>query len=175
MFIDSSTLQERLKDPKSLPNITRKEEISEKIEVPTSVNQIPDHKRVNIAVESELNGVKPTALKFGISPKSVSDIRDGKSIGDIPKEEFFSDKNSKLVSIREVAMDVTHRALSKITDDKLEDLSAKEASLIAAQTSKVIQSTFPKEASSDSGTKIQVVVYSPTVKKSSKDLEVIEV
>jgi hypothetical protein len=72
---------------------------------------------------------------------------------------LVNETTRKLNNIRDVAMDKLLASMGIIDDESLAEINAKDASIIAANMSKVVERTLPKDA--EGGPKVQVIMYAP--------------
>lgn len=137
---------------------------------------LPAFMRPIIGAAGVLSGHKKTAEEFGVSKHVVSIYARGQApnaAGELPVDRpELKNKVDELVGrAQEKAAERLMSALGFITDDKLENVKARDLSGIAADMSRIIEKTSPKSGNSG-GTNI--VIYAPN-QKSEEAYEVIEV
>jgi len=112
--------------------------------------------RTEIAIRARLGeNQSKLAQEFNITQGNVSHIETGRTQG-----VDDSKVNQALEVARDKAVDKLMAALGLITEDKLSSSSARELSVIAANMSRVVEKTLPK----DSGGNINLVIYSPELR-----------
>lgn len=87
------------------------------------------------------------------------------------KPELLSKTEEKLVEIRDEAVTKLMLAMGMITSDKLDKCNARDASIVAANMSKIVERTLPKEEKSNN---LNLVIYAPQ-QKTLGDFQVVEV
>lgn len=90
----------------------------------------------------------------------------------VPHPELEEKILNKLEPVREKALERLMKSLDVITDAKLEDLDAKDASVVAGNMSKIVVNTMPKNENNDN--RIQIVMYGPK-QKDLKEFDVVEI
>ena len=105
-----------------------------------------------IAVQSS---VKAAAETFGIGESVVKEAKNSKNL------EVREGVNDALERVRSLALDKLVSSMCLITDDKLNEASARELSAVAANMSRVVERTGPRE----SGANVQLVIYAPQQRK----------
>lgn len=73
------------------------------------------------------------------------------------KSPKLPEVTSTVEKVREIALDKVMTALNLMTEDKFENASLKDLSMVASNVSKIIEKTSPKE----SGPTVQLLVYAP--------------
>jgi predicted transcriptional regulator len=124
--------------------------------IPSALRQVIAEEATNGASVEELTKA------FGVSASSVSAYKNGAT-----STTSYHQKNEKLESVIDRTRDKIHRrasskllkALTEITDEKLKDARATDLSSIAANMSRVIEKTSPKE---DSKIQNNIIFVSPT-------------
>lgn len=137
--------------------------------VPSVLREVIAEEAINGASNGEL------AKAFGVSESSVSAYKNGAT-----STKSYNNGDEKLKTVVERTRERIHsrasnkllKALTEITDEKLKDARATDLSTIAANMSRVIEKTSPKE---DIG-KIQnnIIFVSPT-QISENNYEIIDV
>lgn len=97
----------------------------------------------------------------------------------LTKNQVISAKHSSVIApavkagvdrVRELALDKLMLSLGLMTEEKLDNASLKDLSIVAANMSRVVEKTSPKESSEN----IKLVIYAPTLRseKSYGEIEV---
>ena len=125
-------------------------------------NNVPDSLRAIVAEEA-INGTPASELErtFGVSRSSITAYKHGAT-----STKTYDKPNEKLQTVVERTREKIHSrashkllsALKHITEDKLADTKAGELSSIAANMSRVIEKTSPKEQTVN---QTNIVFYSP--------------
>ena len=117
------------------------------------------------------------ADEMGLAKSTVTNASQGRTTFSthprfVPHPELEEKILDKLEPVREKALQKLMQSLDVISEEKLEDLSAKDASVVASNMSKIVVNTLPKNEMNDN--RIQIVMYGPK-QKELKDFEVVEV
>lgn len=136
--------------------------------------QIPDFLRPIIGASTLLSGYKSTQEAFGVkSTASLHAMAHGKTSPYGPEVPELKSKVDALVgNAQEKAAEKLLSALGLLTPEKLENVKAKDLSSIAADMSRIIEKTTPKQAGT-AGT--QILIYAPKQQVTEEKYEVIEV
>lgn len=123
-----------------------------------------------------LGTVQEVADAFGVGHESVENYKMGRTTRVSeplykPHPELEERIVKNLDIVQERAVDVLLRSLGVITDEKLAKASAKDASSIAANASKIVQNCAPQIAQDN---RIQVIMYAPK-QKELKDYQTVEI
>lgn len=140
----------------------------------TGATQIPEFLRPIIGASTLLSGYKATQENFGVkSSASLHSMANGKTY---PEGKEIPELKSKVESIvgeaQEKAAEKLLSALGLLTEDKLERVKPKDLSSIAADMSRIIEKTTPKQGI-QAGT--QILIYAPKQQITEDKYEVIEV
>jgi DNA-binding XRE family transcriptional regulator len=160
MLVDNDEADARLSSPLNLANrFSIRHELLKGKGRPDKKENLTQDERDEIAVRARA-GENQTKLakEFGISQPSISHIERGKSKTDEVKVE------KALNHVRDRALSRLMSSLGLLTDDKLSGCSARDLSLVAANMSRVVEKTIPKE-NTQSG--INLIIYSPELKRES--------
>ena len=100
------------------------------------------------------------AKAFGVSQGRVSQLSNGHSGTNVlMNEDLKSRVDNQMKRVRDRAVDKLMDAMGLMSDEKMEDEDAKDLSIIAANMSKVVTSTLPKEDSIVN--QQQIIIYAP--------------
>jgi len=102
---------------------------------------------------------------FGVSQEAASAAARGASGGRPPTAERKLKVEAAQSQIRDTALLKLMKSLDLITDDKLEDLGAKELSNVASNLSRVVTSVSEAESNKSP---VNIVVYAPEMKKETQ-------
>src|SRR5579864_2703411 len=113
---------------------------------------------------------------FNVSRSKVVDASFGRTSSPAhprftPHPELEEKILDKLTPVREKALEKLMKSLDCISDEKLLDLGAKDASVVAGNMSKIVVNTIPAVRE---GNRVQIVMYGPK-QKELKDFDVVEV
>ncbi len=134
-------------------------------------NNVPDSLRKIIGETSEIEGRQEAlelANHFGISPSSVSAYANGStSTASMDKQPNLDHINGQKNRIVKRATIKLHKALSHITDEKLEGAKAVDLASIAKSMSGIVKEMEPEKPkdSTDGKNAPAFIVYSPTFKQ----------
>lgn len=174
MILDSDSARARLDSPSNLIN---------RLSVPSKVTVIPiKHTgrtagksplptfiRTQLAISAHLGANQTELGKLaGVTQEEVSQIKTSKIKG-VDEEAV----ERALGTVRDKALDRLAASMGLMTDEKLDKCKAGELSTIAANMSKVVEKTLPRQESGP-GTGAQVIIYAPQIKteNSYKTVEV---
>jgi hypothetical protein len=186
MKLTAEELQERLKSGENYFNLFETEDISPKTEIEKeeeeNENQVevvahrfngrtpgakntPDILFPIIGAAARISGTVETAKAFGISPNSVSAIKNyGRKSYETPVVPGMKDKINELSEqAQEKAIDRMVRAISCITDSKLENAKISDLSSVAANMARVVEKTTPKTGEN---TGLRIVILAPSMRTS---------
>lgn len=77
------------------------------------------------------------------------------------------DKVNRIVGqVKDLALDRLVASITRVTDDKLENSSAKDLSSIASNLSKVVSNVSPRSEASE-GPKVNITIYAPEQRRES--------
>lgn len=116
------------------------------------------------------NGVE-IAAAFGVSRMAVSNAARGRSGPNPPNEERRRKLEERQLDIKDTALIKLMSSLNLLTEEKMEDLTAKDLSQVASNMSKVVHSIQAGEAA---GSPVNIVIYSPEIRK-EESFKVIDV
>lgn len=140
-------------------------------------SNLTENERVAIGVIASVGGDQLAADLFGVNKSHVNDLKNGNRnisndnlrIRDIDLQEKIAERleNTKL-SIQEVAATKLLKSMGLLTEDKLENSSAKELAQVSTQMSQVIRNMNNTNSNKDtSKANVKIVVHSP--KQSNED------
>ena len=117
-----------------------------------------------VIAEDALSGIpaKEISKAYGVSASSISAYKNGATSTATyhkPQERLASAVDKTRDKIHRRASSKLLRALTEITDDKLKDSKATDLSTIAANMSRVIEKTSPKESNAIQN---NIIFVSPT-------------
>ena len=112
------------------------------------------------------------AETFGLSNYAVHQAKNGRTGQNTQDEELQRKLDKNLGRARDKALDVLMESLDLMDSNRLEKEDARSLSAIAANVSRVVEKTLPKEK--DSGVRAQLIVYAPTQINESR-FEVVEI
>lgn len=142
-----------IKQPEKNPNIGNRTTFAEKVFLGTLAG----------------SGVSCSAIEkeFNISREQVNCYRNGRTNNlsnkhHVPHPELEAAVKGSLDVVTEKAVDLLMRSIGVITDEKLAKASARDASSIAANASRIINNCTPKEVSDN---RVQIVMYAPRQKE----------
>ena len=164
-FITEEEMKDRLKKDNLLDRLNGKKEFE--VLLPSNANgagrkegdkTMPDFLQEVIGVLGRTEDQRGVAKVFGISQPHVQQLSTGKNNGtiDLLKKDRV---DAQLSRIRDRAVDKLMNAMGLMTDGKMQEETAKDLSGIAANMSKVVQVTLPKEVN-DTNLQ-QVIIYAP--------------
>jgi len=172
-----------LNNPKNLVN--QVENVDSKIQIKPVITggKILGHKDltteerilIGTVARAKLSSVNELAEEFNLNRRHVSNLSLGRTTYTStpafkPHPELEAAIKDNLGIVQEKAIDLLLRSIGVITDEKLAKTSAKDASSIAANASKIVSNCMPKETQDN---RIQVVMYAPR-QKELKEFDVIE-
>jgi hypothetical protein len=105
----------------------------------------------------------------GRATKAQRAVNPELSDGWVRDEELKEHIDGNVMTARDRAVDKLLSAIGLITDEKMDKCKAPELSRIAADMSRVVEKTAPKQVNSG----VQVLVYAPTIKK-EENYEVVQ-
>lgn len=169
MRINQAELERRLQSPN---NLTRS--------LPGSTVYVPDNDNVTFEKKEPRPKAKEPPLPTETKILAGSMVRQGlpaKDVADslsITVGQVNSAKNSKdprvqaainysLERVQELAIDKLMQAMGLMTIEKFETASLKDLSIVSANMSRIIEKTRVQE----DGTRIQLVIYAPEMRKQS--------
>lgn len=151
MFISEEELIRRIGSEKNIAQVDKKEEPLKVVPIPKR-EYTPTPPKETRTVAGILAGtgasVKSVANSFNMTPSQV------RTAIKTPSAQ------SGIEKIRELAIDKLMLALGLMTEDKFENSSLKDLSYIAANVSRIIEKTSPRDAAAS----IQLLVYAPEIK-----------
>lgn len=173
MLITKEQAEARLNSPDNLANqVVRNNSHFEIVKINHGgreqgrATDLTEQERATIGALAHLDTAKNIAREFGISRQHVENLKFGRvgARGGDEKEhpELKSKLGQKLEQVRDVALDKLMESLGLITQENLSECDAKDLSGIAANMSKVVEKTLPKQDGSQ-GVKIQI--YAPQLKE----------
>lgn len=171
--------QERLESPKNILNLVPRKKGNNHLNILGAGRRNGDYNlnpfvRALLGAAAHLDTAKSVAREFNVSREHVANLKHG--IIDRPsgvREDLAEAIEQIKKPIHETAADLVAKTLGLITDDKLEAVDkVKDLTAIAKDLSHVVEKTSPR---SESGTKVNVVIYKPEPMKSADFGEVIEV
>lgn len=136
----------------------------------------PDEVRKIIQEVSITNGRSrgiDLAKQFGLSPSSVDAYKSGSNgLGQPKNPDLVNQLNKIKAEIAESAAKKARAAISHITADKMKDLSANKAAILARDLASVTKSMSPEDDQTGS-VGPNFIVYAPQM-KSEKAFEVVD-
>lgn len=136
---------------------------------------LSEEQRILIGTLANQDRVKTVAQTFSLSESHVKNLKHGRvdraGLEHKTHEELKAAVEGKSLEARDVALDKLMVAMGLIDTDKLEGVSAKDLSVISSNMSRVYQNTYAQQMAD--GQKINIVVYSPEMKKVN-DYKVVE-
>lgn len=180
MNIDREEALRRLRSPNNLANsLVENPSASPKtnhreVVKPSRGTEVPGSVRDEVARIALMGQVpqKVIAREFGLTQPTVSQYKHGKVGGVAPTEERRLEHQKRVDDIKDTALLKLMGALGVITPEKLNDLEVKDAARVAKDMAAVYNSLGPKDTGA--GPSVNVVVYSPEIRKESQ-FKVIEV
>jgi hypothetical protein len=122
-------------------------------------SNMPTFLRTQIAVLSHFENQKDVAKEFSTTQPHVSNIKNGKHEQDLDAVEQVLGK------VRDVALEKLMASMGLLDSDKLSACSARDLSGIAANMSKVVEKTLPKQQNQVA--QVNLVIYAPAQKEES--------
>lgn len=122
---------------------------------------LTDDQRELVGTLANILPAREVAATFGVSDYAVHQAKNGRVNqhgGQDAELQAKLDKN--LGRARDKALDVLMESLDLMDSGKLEKEDAKSLSTIAANVSRVVEKTLPKDR--DAGVRAQLIVYAPT-------------
>ena len=116
---------------------------------------VPIPIKVAAAATAVQTSVKEAAQVFGIGESVVREAKNSKN------PEVRDGVNDALERVRSLALDKLMNSMCLMTDDKMNAASVRELSAVAANMSRVVERTGPR----DSGANVQLVIYAPQQRK----------
>jgi len=170
-----------LTNPKNLVNQVSnngsKLEIREKPTNKGHTRQFSDEERVLIGTVARagLGTQAEIAEEFGVSKHQVSDLSNGRVCPPchprfVPHPELEEKILGKLNEVEEKAIDKLMASLGVITEEKLNECSAPQASVVASNMSKIVSNCRPQVQDN----RKMIVMYAPR-QKSLEDFSMIDV
>ncbi len=123
--------------------------------------ELSDDQRELAGTLANILPARHVAETLGMSDYAVHQAKNGRvnQYGDVD-EELQKKLDKNLGRARDKALDVLLESLDLMDTGKLEKEDAKSLSTIAANVSRVVEKTLPKER--DSASRAQLIVYAPT-------------
>jgi hypothetical protein len=137
----------------------------------TGAPEIPNELKPVIGAIARLTSSREAEEEFGVNHTSAAEYAQedfGKKAGDAKGKV-----EDEIAPVRKLALSRVSSALSCITEEKLQDNSAKTLSEIARNLSSVIRNSMPQDKNDD-GQKYNFVVFTPKVRE-MKQYEGVEV
>lgn len=128
---------------------------------------IPTELKVLVGTLAHVDTQKNVAEAFDVPQSDVSLIKNGKVGGAAVAEKI----EQNLEVVRDKAIEKLMICLGLLTPEKLAEEKARSVSAIAADMSRVVEKTLPRQ---NAGPQVQLVVYAPQQRDESK-YRVIEV
>jgi hypothetical protein len=184
MLLDSESARTRLESPDNLINRlsipssspssnqpSSKVTIIEKDRPGGKRPELPRFLRTQIAIAANLGtgAQKDIAQMAGTTQPEVSFLKNGKVKG-LDEEAI----EKVMGPVRDRALEKLMSSMGMITDDKLEKCKPLELSTIAANMSRVVEKTMPKEQVNQANTGANIIIYAPKI-NSENSYEVVEV
>jgi len=132
-----------------------------------SFHEVPPAIQELIGISANIDGPSVAAREFGVSVQTATKYRDNKT-----NEELRDKIESQLTDIRDTAMEKLMLSLGVITPESMNGIKPKIASDIAANMSRVVEKTLPKDRGAINAPTI--IFYAPR-QRAESDFEVIEV
>lgn len=164
MFLDNAQATQRLSSPNNLANQFSPRQSSAEI---VTKHQPGNHKDKLSVVERNIvsflarSGESQTAVarEFGVTQSAVSHLASPKA-----RTVDRAAIDSKLGEVRDAALDKLMSTLGLLTEDKLSGCKPGELSNIAANMSRVIDKTLPRD-SNGQGSNVSITIYAPEPRK----------
>ena len=173
-----------LTNPKNLVNQFEKNESSSRIE---QINRFGNGRTnghftteerilIGTVARAGLGTQKEIAAEFDVHRQYVGNLKYGRltqptSATFKPHPELEAAIAKQTSNIEEKAIDLLMRSMGVISDEKLEKTSAKDASTIALNASRIVQNCRPDSVQDN---RLQVVLYAPKL-KTIEDFKVVEI
>ena len=187
MILTQEQIKQRISSPDNLINKLADHRSSTQLEVIVKdgvnnhkgnlgVKHLDSEQRLAIGILAQTTEHKVVAEVFGISESHVNDLATGnRTIGNGSggarrvvdndlKNQIAERINTTKLTIQERAAETLLKSLGLLTDDKLENSSAKEIAQITTQMSQVMRNLdgdSNKDNSKNSGVKVQIVLHQP--------------
>ena len=167
MIINKTELERRLASSKNVVNKLDHTIVADK---PKNGNgkvrgpAVPVSVKITAGALARQTNVKDVSAELGISPGVVRDSMN--STNPVVRQGV----DTALDRVRELAIDKLMESLRLITPEKMDKTSAKELSTIAANMSRVVEKTSPREQNAN----VQLIVYAPQ-QREEKQYRVIDV
>lgn len=124
-------------------------------------SNLTDDEREVIGTLANLGTASKVAEVYGLAPSTVHQAKNARTTQYSGQDEELRAKLDKnLGRARDKALDVLMESLDLMDSGKLEKEDAKSLSTIAANVSRVVEKTLPKER--EGNTRAQLIVYAPT-------------
>lgn len=185
MILDNDKAEERLKSPHNLANRLAAFRRGEKRVLDTGVLTVNAGRQLPRMPEQAKEEIKNLALsgamtqtaiaeRYGITQPAVSALKKDALEQEAERRAIDEEKrDDKLATqIKDEAASKMLLAMGLITEEKLENLKARELSMVASNLAKVHDSFNPKAA--QVGPTVNLVVYSPEVRE-EKSFKIVEI
>lgn len=167
MLLTEEQLEERLKSENNLANRFSGGQV---VTLPRrgkkdGERDLTVEERTEIATRARI-GIDPKeiASEFNTTVGNVSSIKHGNA------RINESEVESRIEKVRDLALERLMTSLGFMTNDKLEKCSAKDLSTIAANMSRAVEKTGPREGNNNT----QVIIYAPEIRKETS-FKVVEI
>lgn len=161
-----------LENPKNLTNQFEKNEVTSQVQKkaygggPHKFN-MDERVLIGTLARAGLGNSMELSAEFNLSHDQVNNLKQGRTsaINDThykPNLELEERILGKMNDVSNRAIEVLMNSLGVITPEKLSEVSAKDASVIASNASRVIQNCAPQVQQDN---KINVIMYAPRVKE----------
>ena len=127
--------------------------------------------QAEVAALAHTKTVREVAEKTGVSEGQITNWKHGTTDGVKANPKLIQETEKRLDTVRDTALDKMMIALGVMTEEKMKDLSVKDAAWVADTMAGVIDKTS-KKAPAFVGA--QVIIMAPTQKEESK-FQVVEV
>jgi hypothetical protein len=160
MEITEQEAYRRLKSPRNVVNVLGSVLQIERHRIRGP--EIPSFIKKTIAILGRSGEVQTeVARQFNVSPAEVSYCERGKISEHKDDPELKAHIEDKLGPVQDKAVERLMSSLGLMDDGKLEKSNAKDLSTIAANMSRVVANTVPRNGNNGDNHGIQIVVYAP--------------
>lgn len=140
--------------------------------------KLTEEQRVTIGSLGQVFQPKQVAELTGVSVDAVRDLRNGKRGSSGFDPELMKKVNDasaqKRTAVQEKAVDALLASIGLLTEEKMENLGAKDLSAVASNMSKVVSNLEPKDKEGSKGGGVNITIYAPKTMK-EEHFEVVKV
>lgn len=139
---------------------------------------LTEEERVAIGVVASVTGSSTAAELFGVSPSHAGDLKNGnRNVGNGEHGSSFRVRDTELqnkiaerledakLTIQEKAAEKLLATLGLLTEDKMENSSAKEIATVASQVSQVFRNMNSTNNKDNNKTNVKITVHQPKTSK----------